>query len=174
MAEKFVVYVSAPPEGVEAAGNRLAELLKLDPAKVQGLVRRLPAVVTRPVSEREARVAAERFQQAGFGAEIRTESGVPIGADGLATNGSLVVSPSDDASYTLEAVNIEGKRVAQAVSVTVTPLPGAPSITSFTIDRTSAGFGSDARPPLLTARAPYEMRSPPARSPRIAACCFQR
>lgn len=81
MAEKFVVYVSAPPEGVEAAGNRLAELLKLDPAKVQGLVRRLPAVVTRPVSEREARVAAERFQQAGFGAEIRTESGVPVGAD---------------------------------------------------------------------------------------------
>lgn len=72
MAEKFVVYVFAPQEGeAEAAGNRLAELLKLEPGKVRGLLRRLPDVVTRPVSEREATVAGRRFQQAGFEAEIR-------------------------------------------------------------------------------------------------------
>ncbi|MFA7461263.1 MAG: hypothetical protein WCY60_09715, partial [Trueperaceae bacterium] len=72
MAEKFVVYVFAPHEGeAEAAGNKLAELLKLDPSKVRGLVRRLPDVVTRPVSEREAMVAGRRFQQAGFDAEVR-------------------------------------------------------------------------------------------------------
>ena len=36
MAEKFVVYVFAPPEGeAEAAGNKLAELLKLEPSKVR-------------------------------------------------------------------------------------------------------------------------------------------
>lgn len=72
MAEKFVVYVFAPPEGeAEAAGNKLAELLKLEPSKVRGLISRLPNVVTRPVSEREAMVAGRRFQQAGFEAEVR-------------------------------------------------------------------------------------------------------
>src|SRR5690554_944040 len=72
MAEKFVVYVFAPPEGeAEAATNKLAELLKLEPAKVRSLVRRLPDVVTRPVSEREATVAGRRFQAAGFETEIR-------------------------------------------------------------------------------------------------------
>src|SRR5690606_17647693 len=69
---KFVVYVFAPPEGeAEAAGNKLAELLKLEPSKMKGLLRRLPDVVTRPVSEREAMVAGRRFQQAGFEAEVR-------------------------------------------------------------------------------------------------------
>lgn len=72
MADKFVVYVFAPPEGeAEAATNKLAELLKLEPSKVRSLVRRLPDVVTRPVSEREATVAGRRFQAAGFEAEIR-------------------------------------------------------------------------------------------------------
>src|SRR5690606_26771425 len=72
MAEKFVVYVSAPPEGeAEAAGNKLAELLKLEPSKVRSLVRRLPDVVTRPVSQREALAAGRRFQQAGLNAEVR-------------------------------------------------------------------------------------------------------
>lgn len=72
MADKFVVYVSAPPEGeAEAAGNKLAELLKLEPSKVRSLVRRLPDVVTRPVSQREALAAGRRFQQAGLNAEVR-------------------------------------------------------------------------------------------------------
>ncbi|MFA5594021.1 MAG: HAMP domain-containing protein [Trueperaceae bacterium] len=72
MAEKFVVYVFAPPEGeAEAAGNKLAELLKLEPSKVRGLIKRLPDVVTRSVSEREAMAAGRRFQQAGFEAEVR-------------------------------------------------------------------------------------------------------
>lgn len=64
MADKFVVYVSAPPPGeAEAAAQKLAELLKLDPRKVEALMRRLPDVVTRPVSEREADVAANNATQ---------------------------------------------------------------------------------------------------------------
>lgn len=72
MADKFVVYVFAPPAGeAEAAAVKLAELLKLEPSKVSGLIRRLPDVVTRPVSEREALAAGRRFQQAGFYGEVR-------------------------------------------------------------------------------------------------------
>ncbi len=72
MADKFVVYVFAPPEGeAEAAAVKLAELLKLEPSKVSGLIKRLPDVVTRPVSEREALAAGRRFQQAGFYGEVR-------------------------------------------------------------------------------------------------------
>jgi HAMP domain-containing protein len=72
MTEKYVVEVAAPLEGEsDAVANQLARILKLDLARVASLISRLPDVVTRPVSHREATVVVERFTQAGLQAHIR-------------------------------------------------------------------------------------------------------
>lgn len=135
MAEKFVVYVFAPPEGeAEAAGSKLAELLKLEPSKVRGLLRRLPDVVTRPVSEREAMVAGRRFQQAGFAAEVRD-------ADTHALITRLDAEPAEPADSLAWADETEAERAygrssriiepkrddSAALDAAATEPPGAPA-----------------------------------------------
>src|SRR5690554_5466022 len=72
MSEEYVVDVSAPAPGeTQVVTERLAQVLKLDEARVGTLVRRLPDVVTRPISFDEATVVVERFSKAGLRARIR-------------------------------------------------------------------------------------------------------
>lgn len=55
MAEKYVVDVAAPAESeAPAVAEQLAGLLKIDVNKVRSLIRRLPDVVTKPITEQEA------------------------------------------------------------------------------------------------------------------------
>lgn len=75
MVEDYVVDVSAPSAGETAAvTGKLAQILKLDENRVATLVRRLPDVVTRPISFDEATVVVERFSKAGLRARIRKVS----------------------------------------------------------------------------------------------------
>lgn len=75
MTQEYVVDVSAPAPGeTEAVAGRLAQILKLDEAKVATLVRRLPDVVTRPITFDEATAVVERFSRAGLRARIRRVS----------------------------------------------------------------------------------------------------
>ncbi len=72
MVEDYVVDVSAPSPGETAAvTQKLARILRLDQDRVATLVRRLPDVVTRPISFDEATVVVERFSKAGLRARIR-------------------------------------------------------------------------------------------------------
>lgn len=72
MTQEYVVDVSAPAPGESGAvTERLAQILKVDEARVATLVRRLPDVVTRPVTFDEATVVVERFSRAGLRARIR-------------------------------------------------------------------------------------------------------
>lgn len=72
MTQDYVVDVSAPAPGeADAVAGRLAQILKLDESRVTTLVRRLPDVVTRPVSFDEATAVVERFSRAGLRARIR-------------------------------------------------------------------------------------------------------
>lgn len=72
MTQEYVVDVSAPAPGEsEAVAGRLAQILKLDEARVVTLVRRLPDVVTRPITFDEATAVVERFSRAGLRARIR-------------------------------------------------------------------------------------------------------
>jgi hypothetical protein len=73
MTERYVVYVTAPdwePTAEERA--RLANLLSLDIPKLDALLRRLPAEVTKPVPESTAVTVARRFREAGLDASIRS------------------------------------------------------------------------------------------------------
>jgi hypothetical protein len=72
MADMYVVYVAAPDQEPSAEErNRLAELLRLDTLKLDTLLRRLPAEVTKPVPENTAVTVARRFREAGLDASIR-------------------------------------------------------------------------------------------------------
>lgn len=72
MTQEYVVDVSAPAPGESGAvTERLARILRVDEARVATLVRRLPDVVTRPISFDEATVVVERFSRAGLRARIR-------------------------------------------------------------------------------------------------------
>ncbi|HEX7002658.1 MAG TPA: hypothetical protein VF168_00515 [Trueperaceae bacterium] len=72
MAEQYVVYVAAPTQEPDAeTRQRLSELLGLDPHKLDSLLRRLPAEVTKPIPESTAVAVARRFREAGLQASIR-------------------------------------------------------------------------------------------------------
>lgn len=72
MAKSYVVEVNKPSaEDPRAAAKQLAEAFKVELAKVERLIKRLPDVVTKPVSETEAVAVARRFREAGFAAEVR-------------------------------------------------------------------------------------------------------
>jgi hypothetical protein len=72
MADMYVVYVAAPDqEPSTEERDRLAKLLRLDTPKLDTLLRRLPAEVTKPVPENTAVTVARRFREAGLDASIR-------------------------------------------------------------------------------------------------------
>src|SRR5690625_3531217 len=75
MSEDYVVDVSAPAPGeTGVVTERLAQVLKVDEARIRTLIRRLPDVVTRPISFDEASVVVERFNSAGLRARVRKVS----------------------------------------------------------------------------------------------------
>lgn len=72
MADMYVVYVDAPEmEPSTEDRHRLAKLLRLDSPKLDSLLGRLPAEVTKPVPESTAATVARRFREAGLDASIR-------------------------------------------------------------------------------------------------------
>jgi hypothetical protein len=68
----FVEVISDAITDEQAAAARLAETLKLDPAKALALLRRNP--VTKPVSQPEAEKVAKLFRRAGIEVFIRTDT----------------------------------------------------------------------------------------------------
>lgn len=157
MAEKYVVYVSAPPAGeVEAAGRRLAALLKLDPNKVEGLLRRLPGLVTRPVSEREATVAAQRFQQAGFTAEVRPASRAAATLEEPAVEPASQ-SPASPLHQPVAAD--ESPAFAHEDDQAAEPLDAAEPASQLD---SAAGRGAGASDPALLAKEKLSTTRPPA------------
>lgn len=72
MAEMYVVYVAAPQkEPTPEERRHLAEVLRLDSSKLDALLRRLPANVTKPVPETTAITVARTFREAGLDASIQ-------------------------------------------------------------------------------------------------------
>lgn len=95
MSEEYVVDVSAPAPGeTQVITGRLAQALKIDEARVGTLMRRLPDVVTRPISFDEATVVVERFNKAGLRARIRKVS--------RDTTPTLFDSPAEKPTFELE------------------------------------------------------------------------
>ncbi|MEX2536915.1 MAG: hypothetical protein WD273_15065 [Trueperaceae bacterium] len=83
MADEYVVYVESPQgEPSAEARGRLAELLGLDIPKLDALLRRLPAAVTKPVPEGTAVAVARRFREAGMEASLRAHDADELAADG--------------------------------------------------------------------------------------------
>lgn len=98
---KFIVEVRPPlPEDLAVVAEKLAEAFNISSAKANGLLRRAPGPVTKPVSEREASVVAGIFESAGLSVTTSPE------ADVLASNGAARVHgdlgrtpPADVAGY---------------------------------------------------------------------------
>jgi HAMP domain-containing protein len=69
--DRYVVEIRSRPHDEEEAARKLAAAFKVDAGKVQGLLRRLPDVVTKAVSQAEAEAVARRFREAGLEAVVR-------------------------------------------------------------------------------------------------------
>lgn len=72
MSQAFVVEVTekpklTPPESLES----LAKAFKIEPRKVELMLKRLPGVATKPISEQEASVVITYFEQAGLKANLK-------------------------------------------------------------------------------------------------------
>ena len=115
MAEQYVVFVAAPSEEPTAeTRQRLSELLGLDPQKLDALLRRLPAEVTKPIPESTAVVVARRFREAGLQASIRvpgtldaaTAAPPPVGPSLTADETTAGPAPATDSSEPQEQPNI--------------------------------------------------------------------
>lgn len=168
MAKEFVVEVIAPPAGDEGAvAERLGRSFNLPSTKVAALLRRLPDVVTKPITEREANAVARRFQQAGLEAVVRPS--VPEGAGPVAVPATPPPPPGPFESAPAEAdpdlgaaprageldpaevrARLEAQRAASA-PMPAPPPPGAPP------EPPAAAPGGVGRPP---APAPEPARDP--------------
>lgn len=78
MAQKYVVYVATPSEWPSPEVRRqLGQRLKLPAEKLDTLLRRLPAEVTKPVPEATARTVVGHFREAGLDASLRPAEVAP-------------------------------------------------------------------------------------------------
>ena len=76
MEDRYVVEVRSTANiDKQKTAARLAAEFKVDTGKVEGLLERLPDVVTKPVSENEANAVAKRFRKAGLEAVVRPAGG---------------------------------------------------------------------------------------------------
>lgn len=158
MAKEFVVEVIAPPAGDDGAvAERLGRSFNLPSTKVAALLRRLPDVVTKPITEREANAVARRFQQAGLEAVVRPS--VPEGVGSVAVPAAPPPPPGPFESAPAEAdpdlgaaprageldpaevrARLEAQRAA-AAPTPATPPAGAPP------EPPAAAPGGVGRPP---------------------------
>jgi hypothetical protein len=141
---------------LQGATSRLAETLKLDPAKAAALLRRNP--VTKPVSQAEAEKVARLFTKAGIEVFIRSEEEVRASAQ--------VSSPEETtASSTASPTSLEKTRIDEVPTPpTTSPLPEATSSTpDLAVNLEQVGqsnVGSDAdRPDLNTDHANAKLPS---------------
>lgn len=105
------------PESItdlQAATSRLAQTLKLDPAKAAALLKRNP--VTKPVSEAEAEKVARLFTKAGIEVFIRSEEEVAAPLQ-VSSPRDLPSSSIDSAATPLEKTKLDD------VSVSPNPVP---------------------------------------------------
>ena len=61
----------ATPEQFQTYEKAIIDVFKLKPEKAQSLLRRLPGVATKPLSQRDALIIAERFEMIGLSATTR-------------------------------------------------------------------------------------------------------
>lgn len=72
MDSQYVVEVDKPPPEAQAqVAKQVAHAFKVDLKKAEGLLKRVPGVVTKPVSEQEAKAVAKTFERAGLAATVR-------------------------------------------------------------------------------------------------------
>jgi HAMP domain-containing protein len=69
--DRYVVEIRSRPHDEEEAARTLAAAFKVDTGKVRKLLKRLPDVVTKAVSQSEAEAVARRFREAGLEAVVR-------------------------------------------------------------------------------------------------------
>ena len=86
MSQAFVVEVTekpavTPPESLES----LAKAFRIEPRKVELMLRRLPGVATKPISQQEATVVVTYFEQAGLKANLKSVTPVLVVAETIST-----------------------------------------------------------------------------------------
>lgn len=99
MAHKYVVYVATPGEWPPPEVRRqLGQRLKLPEEKLEVLLSRLPAEVTKPVPEATALAVAGHFRNAGLDAAVRPVDVAPA-APPTVNTGPGIEQPEEPRSY---------------------------------------------------------------------------
>jgi hypothetical protein len=121
METKYVVEVREPPqEDHGEVVERLARAFGVDVRKAEGLLRRAPGAVTKPISQQKAQAVAKLFARAGIAAEARPLAGA---AQDAVTVGEPAPAASEVAAEAEDGVSVPQTLVESAE----TPTPAEPS-----------------------------------------------
>ncbi len=130
MNTKYVVEVLEPPQGdQQLIARQLGQSFGVDIKKARGLLRRVPGVVTKPVSEKEAQAVTKLFERAGLISVVRpVESGdtVMVTAEAAETEPATPSAPPVVAPEPAPVSPVETTPESMA-SPAVTEIPEAPS-----------------------------------------------
>jgi HAMP domain-containing protein len=92
MSQTFVVEVTEKPESTpEASVENLAKAFNISSRKIELMLKRLPGVATKPISQQEAAVVVTYFEQAGLKAIVKSVT-VPSSVGSTSSTGTTSTS----------------------------------------------------------------------------------
>jgi HAMP domain-containing protein len=118
MSQTFVVEVTEKPESTpEASVENLAKAFNISSRKIELMLKRLPGVATKPISQQEAAVVVTYFEQAGLKAIVKSVT-VPSSVGSTSTTGTT--STSSLTFQNADATKTTSSDVARARLTSVT------------------------------------------------------
>lgn len=142
--DAFVVEVVEAVPLDAALLERLMATLELNQEKAQRLLRRIPGVVTKPISRGEAELIAARFKRLGFRAFARSQWGasphdpaptvVQPAARAAQSESLQGPAPSEDASAEVSELDSSPRETAEALTKQTDAVPVAETLDTIVIE----------------------------------------
>jgi HAMP domain-containing protein len=164
MSQTFVVEVTEKPDATpEESIESLARAFNISSRKIELMLRRLPGVATKPISEQEASVVVTYFEQAGLKAIVKSVT-MPSSAGASTSTAPAAIRPQDKPVKASEQISDSARGSSDIAKA---------RLASVTAPEQTAGNKSPAVPPepVLASRSSLTSATTPSQpaSPAYAA-----